>query len=62
VNAATTTAANGLKTFTVSNSFRHEINLASDEDAYKPVLGTPIPPLPEDIRQRLAERRAQLAG
>lgn len=24
VNAATTTAANGLKTFTVSNSFRHE--------------------------------------
>jgi Family of unknown function (DUF6615) len=28
----------------------------------KLVLGTPIPPLPEDVRQRLVERRAQLAG
>ena len=32
VNAATTTAANGLKRSLVSNFFHHEINLASDED------------------------------
>jgi hypothetical protein len=28
----------------------------------RPVLGLPIPPLPEDIRQRLIERRERLTG